>query len=485
MAEKSLKINAIFSFVKAFMNLAFPIITFPYASRILLPDGIGKVNFINSVVQYFIMFAELGIASYSIREASKIRKDDIAFTKFSKEIFTINIISTIFAYCLLFISIFASKLLFEYRILIILCSVKILFTTLGMDWMYAAKEEFKYITIRTIFFQLISLIYLFLFVKDSSDIIEYTIFGILSSTGSNICNFIYSRKFINWKYKVKLEFKKHLKPIFILFGTTLAISVYTILDSTMLGFLVGNESVGIYTAATKINKMLITLIASLNIILLPRLSFYAESNKDDYIKTLKKSYNYIIMISLPLFVGLCVLSEPLTYVFCGKSFENAIIPMQLMSPIILIISLGSFFSQQIFIPNRKDKYAFYPVVVGSIVNVVINFLLIPKYKAIGAAIATLFAEATVTTIKFFLGKKILINTNFFYEKIYHYILATLIMGISLFFINQTLSPTIISLIVELFIGIIIYFTILIIFRNNYIIELFNDINKKLRKKDGH
>lgn len=481
MAEKSLKVNAIFSFIKSFMNLAFPIITFPYASRILMPEGIGQVNFANSIVQYFILIAELGIASYAIREAAKVRENKQLFSKFAKEIFLINMTSTIVAYCLLLITLFFASSLGNYKVLILICSIKILFTTFGMDWIYAAKEEFRYITMRSVIFQLISLVYLFLFVRSSEDIVEYTLFGILSTTGSNICNIIHSRKFIDWGLKIKYEIKKHLKPIFILFGTSVAISIYTVLDSTMLGFMSGDESVGIYSAATKINKMLIMVITSLNTILLPRLSFYAETSLEKYKETVQKSFNYILLIAIPMVVGLCVLAEPITLIFCGNEFYPSISPMRIMNPILLLIPLGSFFSQQVFIPHRKDKYSFIPVVVGACVNVITNFLLIPHLQAVGAAIGTLVAEFVVTMIKFFLGVKILHSLWFLLKGTYQYIIAAVIMGGCVWGINLLSEISIIFLFTEIVAGMIIYSVILYVFRNEYMIKLLCDLKRKLKR----
>ena len=165
MAEKSLKKNAVFSFIKSFMNLAFPVVTFPYASRILMPEGIGRVNFANSIVSYFSMLAGLGIASYATREAAKIRQDKVLLSKFSKEVFFINLASTFISYVLFFIALFCIPKFSEYRTLLLVCSTTIIFTTIGMGWLYSALEEFRYITIRSIFFQFVSLIFLFLFVR--------------------------------------------------------------------------------------------------------------------------------------------------------------------------------------------------------------------------------------------------------------------------------------------------------------------------------
>lgn len=177
MVQKSLKKNAVYSFIKALMNLAFPLISFPYASRILLPAGIGKVNFANSVIEYFTLAASLGIFSYAAREAVRVRDDKHALNKIFREILTINLISTVFSYILLFISlVFVSKFS-EYRVLLIVCSTKILFTTIGVDWIFNVHEEYKYVTIRSVIFQVISLVLLFVFVRTPDDYIAYAFMG--------------------------------------------------------------------------------------------------------------------------------------------------------------------------------------------------------------------------------------------------------------------------------------------------------------------
>ena len=181
---KSLKKNAFFNFVKCFMNIIFPIISFPYASRILLPQGIGRVNFANSVIEYFLIIAELGISTYAAREAAKIRDDKEKLNKFAREIFTINIFSTVFSYTLLLFSLIFVDKFSEYRTLLIICSTKVLFTTAGIAWLFTAMEDFGYITMRSIAFQVLSLIFLFAFVHDSGDVYQYAAMGVFSNVGS-------------------------------------------------------------------------------------------------------------------------------------------------------------------------------------------------------------------------------------------------------------------------------------------------------------
>lgn len=481
MAEKSLKKNAIYSFIKAFMNLAFPVITFPYASRILLPEGIGKVNFANSIVSYFIIIAGLGIGMYASREAAKVRNDKTQLTKFSKEILTINLIATVTAYILFIIALIFIPKLNPYRTLLLICSTKILFTTLGMDWFYSGLEDFKYITLRSVFFQAISLVFLFIFVRTKDDILWYTAFGIISSVGSNICNLFYCTKFIDLRLKIKLEFKKHIKPIFIFFGTTLATSIYTMLDTTMLGFLSTNTEVGYYSAATKISHMVLSLITAIPAVLLPRMSLYLNNNDINSFKILtNKTVSIITLLSIPIATGLLLLAKPITILFSGNEYIPAVIPMQVMTPIIFIISIASITGPRILTAMYKEKISLISYIFGAISNIIFNAIFIPNYGALGATIGTLIAESTVTGIQvIYLRTYIFTKENFI--SFIHSIFATVIMGTFIIFILKYINNIIIQIIISSLLGMITYAIALFIFKNKYFLEYFNLFAKKIRK----
>ena len=481
MAEKSLKKNAIYSFIKAFMNLAFPVITFPYASRILLPEGIGKVNFANSIVSYFIMIAGLGIGTYAIREAAKVRNNKTQLTKFSKEILSINLIATAIAYILFFIAFIFIPKLNPYRTMLLICSTKILFTTIGMDWFFAAIEDFKYITLRSVFFQAISLVFLFIFVRTKDDILWYTAFGIISSVGSNICNLFYCTKFIDLRQKLKLELKKHIKPIFTFFGMTLATSIYTMLDTTMLGFLSTNTEVGYYSAATKISHMGLSLITAVTAVLLPRMSLYINNNDMDSFKTLtNKTVSIITLLSIPITAGLFLLAKPITLLFSGNEYIPAIIPMQVMTPIVIIISIASITGPRMLAALNKEKFTLFSYIVGATSNIICNTIFIPIYGSLGAAIGTLIAESIVTGIQvIYLYKYIFTKENFI--SLIHSIIASILMGILIIFILKYIKNIILQIIIASICGMVFYAICLLILKNKYFIEYFNSFTNKIRK----
>lgn len=482
MRKKSIKINAILNFVKTFMSFIFPLITFPYASRVLLPDGIGRVNFATSIISYFSLLASLGITSYGIREGAKIRESRYKLSKFAKEIFTINMIATIVSYVLLIVAIIFIQKFNEYKQLLIICSASILFTTLGMDWLYTAVEDFAYITIRSIVFQFISLILLFLFVHTPNDILQYAAISVVSNVGSNFLNFIHSRKYISFKnIKVKMKnLKKHVAPVTVLFVMAITSSIYTILDTSMLGFLTTDYQVGIYTAATKINRIVLNLVVSIGTVLLPRLSYYSgvRDNKK-FLELAYKSIDLLMLIAVPAAVGLSILAKDIILIISGQSYIAAVPVMRIINPIVIIVAVSNFIGVQIFMPLNKEKWTLYSNIAGAIVNLTLNIILITKYGAIGAAIASMLAELIVTGTQMFLVRKYL-SVKKIGLKIGKYSVMSLIMGICVYCGVRVICKTsIISVIVGAFIGIFIYFLELCVTRNEWITMVITSLKGKI------
>lgn len=479
--QKSLKINAILNITKTLMGLIFPLITFPYASRILMPEGLGKVNFALSIISYFAIISSLGIENYGIREAAKLRDDKIQLSKFSKEIFMINMISTIVAYALLAVAIIFIPKFLEYRRLLIVSSATILFTTLGMNWLYSAVEDYLYITIRSIIFQVISLILLFLLVHSKDDYVKYAAISVVSNVGSNILNFVHSRKYISFKIDKPLKFKKHLKPIMVLFAMAVAVKIYTVLDTTMIGFLKNDYEVGIYTAATKINKIVLSLVVSIGTVLLPRLSYYSSmEDKTEFYKLAYKGFDILLLIALPSAVGLSLLSTSIVHLLSGNGYEAAILPMRIMNPIIVVIGLSNFIGIQMFMPLNKEKWTLYSVLVGAVVNFFINLFLIPMYGSVGASIATLCAEITVTLTQLILLRRFL-KINKIAKSLIKYFLNSVVMGVFVYACVRFISVEWVELVIGVIVGVVVYILILVIEKNELIYEVLTSIKNKIKK----
>lgn len=422
-SQKSLKKNAFYNSIKSVMNIIFPIISFPYASRILMPERIGAVNFANSIIEYFLMIAELGIGTYAAREAARLRDNKLELTKFTREILFFNLLTTAIAYIMLIPCLFLVSKFNAYRLLLIICSTKVLFSTLGINWFYTAQEEYAYITLRHTSFQVISIVLLFTLVKTPDDYPIYAAIGVFSNVGANVFNFLYARKFINIFEKTKIELRRHIKPIITFFSVSAAGKINGILDTIMLGFLAGDLSVGLYTAATKLSKMVRELITSVISTFMPRSSYLLEQKKtNEYSLLVDKVLAVVFFLSIPAATGLFILAEPLTILFCGNKYINSVPTMKLLSICIILASFNSYLNNLILTPNRLEKFLLYAQLVALAANASLNWLFITQgmkygveWGVFGAGIATLMVEAIIPIVKLIAGWKYINNKKHLFD----------------------------------------------------------------------
>ena len=287
-----------------------------------------------------------------------------------------------------------------------------MFYSAGINWLYTAKEEYRYITYRAVVFQAISLILLFVFVKSPLDYFKYALVGIFANVGSNIFNLIYSRKFVDYNKNQRLELKKHIKPIFTFFGITCASKVNNALDAVMLGFMAGDLSVGYYTAAVKLGGMVNELITSVISSLMPRVSYYLEQNFiKEYRLLTEKAFGITFFFSLPATFGLFFLCKPLIIIFTGEKYLPATTTMMVMTFSIIATSTNSYFNNLILTPQHKERYLLYAQIIATVMNFSLNFILIPIYGFFGAAIATLAVEFVFPIVKLFPSWKYINSTK--------------------------------------------------------------------------
>jgi len=387
---KSIKSNVIFNIAKNISTIAFQVITFPYISRVLMAENVGKINFGLSIVSYFSLIATLGITTYAIRECSAVRGSRKNLEKVASEIYSINIVTTIVAYVALGITLILCSKLKSYRLLIIIQSMSIMFTTLGADWLNSAIEDFKYIGIRTIVFQIVSVILMFIFVQEPDDYLKYVLISLISSSGANLVNIWYRRKFCSVRIIRLFNWKKHFYPILYMFVMILAQNIFNNVDSTMLGLMHGDREVGIYSVAHKINLVLNQLVASIVWVIMPRVSYYfAENNYIELNKLLRKVLGFYITLGLPCAVGTIVLADDIVLLVAGNHFDGASTALRILM-IGFIVSLygGNFLGNTILLPSKQEKYYMIVCCVTAVVNVILNFFFIPRYGANAAAATT-------------------------------------------------------------------------------------------------
>lgn len=400
MKENSIKRNAFFNVVYTIVNMVFPLITYPYVTRVLSAVGMGKVSFFSSVSNYAIMFGSLGISTYGIRAVAKVRDDGKKLSKVTSELFWLNIIITVIVIFFLIATVpFIDKFSGDFFLLFI-NTVVIMSTPFGLNWLYSGLEQYSYITRRNIFFKTVSLILVFLLVKRNADYLLYAALTAFSTVGACLCNLLYSRKFVKICIAKSLKFKYHLKPMLLLFASILAVSVYTNLDTIMLGFINGDREVGLYTVATKVKWLLLSAVNAVSAVMLPRLSNYINNKKiDRYNQILKKSVSFIFLVTIPLAVYFILEAGDSILFLGGENYKDAIVCMKVLMPILVISGFSNITGNQILIPQGRDLQFMCALIIGAIVDVILNTLLMPCFGCIGAAMATLLAELTQMLIQ--------------------------------------------------------------------------------------
>lgn len=400
--KNSLKTNFIMNAVLTASSFIFPIITFPYVSRVLLPVGMGKITFITSITAYFSMAAMLGIPTYGIRACSRVRDNTTELSKTVHEIFFINLIMTIFVYAVFFICLIAIPQFRQENVLYIICGSSILFNLLGIEWLYKALEEYQYITVRSILFKFLSVILMLALIRNQKDYVIYGAITVFANVGSNIINFFNVRKYIKFGYIGPYNYARHLKPIFTFFALTVTTTIYTNMDIIMLGFMKGDLEVGYYSSAIKIKAILVTLVTSLSTVLLPRVSYYVEKKlKNEIMDLTGKALQFVILISLPLCIYFLIMAEKSILFLSGAAFLGSVQPMQIIMPTIIFIGITNIIGIQLLVPLGKEHLVLYSTCIGALVDIVLNALFIPRLAASGAAIGTLVAEFVVLIIQLF------------------------------------------------------------------------------------
>lgn len=480
MKKKSLEFNAILNMLKVLINLIFPLITFPYVSRVLGADNLGKVQFGDSVVAYFQLFAMLGITSYAMREGAIIRDNKEKFNKLASELFTINLIFTLLSYILLIIVLFLPTKLVEYRKLIMLQSLTIIFTTIGVDWIYAIFEDYVYITIKSILTYAISMLLLFLLVKTSGDYYKYAFVQLMASSSVFIFNFFHARKYCNLKLTKHPNIRKHIKQLLILFSNALSIKIYITSDVTLLGLMTSGYYVGIYGVSVKVYNIVKNLLNAIIAVAVPRMTIYAQ-NKNNFQMLGEKILNVFFILVIPSIIGICSLSKYIILIISGQEYIRAVYSLIILS-FALICAVGSnFFCNAVLVPNKEENKVLKGTLLAATINVILNIFLISKYQEIGAAITTLLAEFIVLVVSIYYSRKyfkIKNVTNTLITSFIGCIAIVVICGV----IKKCFVSKYIICLVSIILSVPTYFIILIILGNNLVLDFLKNFFEKIKKK---
>ncbi len=476
MKERSIFINVILNIVRVSLSVIFPLITFPYVSRVLMAENLGKVNYALSIENYFALIAMLGMTTYAVREGARIRSKKNEFQRFANEVFTVNIITTAISYVLLFLLLLLPKF-HEYRFLILLHSISMILTTMGVEWLNSIYEDYFYITIRTFIIQIILLVVMFIVVKNPNDYYRYAFLSVLSNGITCVLNFVYTRK----KYcKIRIvkncHFFMHIKCLIVFFANNLAVSLYLNADTTMLGLLTNDYTVGIYAVSVKVYNVIKAIIAAMFTTCIPRLSAYCGSDKEyEYNTLLNTIINMCTLIMFPAVAGLILLSKPIILILAGEGYLDAISSLKIICIGIIPAIYGGIVTNCVNLPLKREKYNLYGTVIAAVINVILNLFFVPLMQENGAAITTVIAEFTVLIycVLSFKDLKKLIDYGQLIKNIITAFIEAIIIVILSIVLNLFINNWIFYIIILIFSSIIFYILILNLTHNKLLSLLKN------------
>ena len=476
---QSVKVNYILNLINTGTQMLFPLITFPYVCRVIEADGVGQVNFFQSIISYISLFTCLGIPMYAIREIARDRNDVVKMNRTATEILLLHSMITLVGYLIVAILCLTVPQIQVNILLFLILSLTIFFTAIGCEWFYQGIEDFKYITIRGLIIKTISVILLFIFVRSKADLLYYGCYMVLGVLGGNIFNFFRLRKYIHRENIIfsELHIKRHIKPVLKVFSFSIVTSIYLQLNTVLLGFLKNALAVGYFTAATKTMQMLLQMSACLGSVMMPRASHLLAENKEaEFNSMIQKSYDFTLAIAMPMTVALIFCAPSLITTLCGVKFEESILPSQIIAPIILMVAISNVFGIQVLFPKGKINIITLCCGIGAIVDLILNLCLIPFFSYVGTSIAYLGAEVATTVSMYFIGKKY-IPIQYFKPSHLNYLLGCIMMAVVLFIISRTQLSSFYVLILQGCCGVIVYFIMLCLRKDTILMQILSKFKK--------
>jgi len=454
----NIKKNAAYNIVLSATQVLFPVLVFPYVSRVLGPKGMGSIGFVENFTHYFIVLAALGIPVYGVQEIAKHKQDDMARSAVFSEIIIIHSITTLIL-SIVFVFLFMTVgQLYEYRPLFII-SVGIMYVQVfTMEWLFQGMEQFKLITVRGILTKVVAIFFIYIFVKNEQDTIAYYAIIFLTALISMLFNMYYAWGIVKLKV-VNLNLFRHLKPMLYILSFSLVIQVYTVLDTTILGFLKDDVEVGYYTTSTKVSRVLITVLTAVTMVMIPPIAKnFHEKRLERNKQLLTESFSYVSLLSIPLVVGLMLYAEEIVRLFAGDEFLPATHSLQIIAPTIIIIGYSNIFGMQILNPSNNERLFFRAACVGMIASLTVNFIFIPQFGYIGASIAAFVAELVVLVFLIRFSLRI-IDFNPDWRLPFKALLSSLIFIPVYYFVGSFELNTIVTLSFGVLLSTLLYFSV--------------------------
>lgn len=475
----SVKKNYLYNLLYQMTSVLLPVLTIPYVSRVLSADGIGINTVTYANTQYFILLGSLGISIYATKKIATIREKKDKLKKTFWEIFSIQFTGCILAYVVFALTLGQSH---KYGVFYMLQGFYILAAAVDISWYFLGIENFKNASLRSFFAKIISVILIFIFVKTRDDLWKYILINAGTMfVGQLIMWFYVGKDMLKVKEIGKLKIAIHIMPILALFVPQIATQVYTVLDKTMIDLFKGAVEAGYYDQSQKIVRILLSVVTSLGIVMLPRIAnLFSKDDLNEVKKSLRKAFVVISFLSIPITFGLIGISDKFVPILFGNEFLS-VIPLTKISPVlVIIIGLGNVFGTQYLLAIGKNKEYTASVCIGALVNFCFNLLLIPRFAAMGAVIATVSAELSIALIQIWFARVVFDFT--WIKETYKYWVSGILMLAIVRLVGNVTPISILFLVLQIAIGSLVYFISLIILRDKFLFEAIENVIDRIRKR---
>lgn len=479
MRNKSLGKNAVYNIIYKILNVFFPIISIAYVSRVLLSDGVGRISVIQNNVSYFLILATLGIPVYGVREIAKCRENEGDKNKLFSELFTINIIFTVATYILFNIIVFSNLYFRSEIVLYEIFGLTLLLNIFNVDWLYQGMEEYGYIATRSMIVKIASIIALVSFVKSKDDIYLYAVIQVIAVSSNYILNVLKSRSYVRYSLK-NVEIKRHFRPLVYLTLCSVSTELYAKMDITMLDVMKSSNEVGYYSNSQKIISLLINTLVAITAVFMPRLSFLFEKDKAEFIRLLKSGVELMAFISVPACVGVMIVAEPLVLSFLGEDFLYAVTTVSILSLMIPLKCIGDLICYQVMMCASQEVFLMKSYFITMVVNAINNFLLIPRFGAEGASVASVISEILAFGFVLFYSRRYF-NLEGIRKIILKTELCTAVMACSILPIKYFQCSCFIKLALEGFLGVLVYIVACVLFKHEVLVKYAKLLKNKLKR----
>lgn len=481
MGQKNIKKNYIYNLAYQILTMLIPLITTPYLSRVLGADGNGLYSYSASIVSYFSLFAAMGTVSYGQREVSYVRDDNrkLSIAFWNTEI--LSIFST--CSCLLVYCLFIHFSAIQNKTIYYIQTITIISVAADITWLFQGLEDFKKIVIRNSFFKILGLFLIFAFIKEKNDLNLYVLQVVIINLLSMVSLWPFLRGLISKPRKEEIHPLKQLPTVLSLFIPTIAVSIYTVLDKTMIGLITKSDfENGYYEQATKLSRTALLVVTALGTVMVPRIGYlYNKHDQDGVRKYMYRSYQFAWAIGIPICFGLIGISDNIVPWFYGPGYNKIADLLKVLSFLVIAIGINNVTGVQYLIPTKRQNTFTLTVIVGALTNFTLNSILIRTKASVGAAIASVIAETTIAIVQIIIVRKEL-SPAVIIQRSWRYFIGGSVMLLTLRWENKIFSASIVHTLIMIVTGVIVYMVMMVIEREDFLMGYIKQYLPKIINK---